>query len=249
MSKSPICSISAGLLIAASAFVFTTPAQADLVLVGGTPTSSFGDFTAQGFGNAPRQLTLQTNGLESGGVTGTGVLTGDAVSGSNKSGTTTISAAGWTSGSTVAIGFNTNQEGQTGITLDNLTLSIWDSSGTTLIQSFSTAGPINFSATDLALQQGNGAAVFEFVLDSGQQTIFNGLNLAGNDIISLSATLGCATASATCFPSNDGADSFTVVRSVAPVPEASTWAMMLMGFFGIGFLAYRRRSSGNLRLA
>jgi len=29
------------------------------------------------------------------------------------------------------------------------------------------------------------------------------------------------------------------------VPEASTWAMMLMGFLGVGFMAYRRRGSGH----
>lgn len=28
----------------------------------------------------------------------------------------------------------------------------------------------------------------------------------------------------------------------APVPEPSTWAMLLLGFAGIGFMAYRRRS-------
>ena len=28
------------------------------------------------------------------------------------------------------------------------------------------------------------------------------------------------------------------------VPEPSTWAMMLLGFAGVGFLAYRRRSNG-----
>jgi hypothetical protein len=28
------------------------------------------------------------------------------------------------------------------------------------------------------------------------------------------------------------------------VPEASTWAMMLLGFAGVGFLAYRRRGQG-----
>ena len=34
------------------------------------------------------------------------------------------------------------------------------------------------------------------------------------------------------------------------VPEASTWAMMIFGFFGIGFMAYRRKSSAQgLRLA
>lgn len=31
---------------------------------------------------------------------------------------------------------------------------------------------------------------------------------------------------------------------VAPVPEPATWAMMILGFAGIGFLAYRRRPGG-----
>ncbi|MDN3275906.1 PEP-CTERM sorting domain-containing protein [Frankia sp. RB7] len=30
--------------------------------------------------------------------------------------------------------------------------------------------------------------------------------------------------------------------TVSAVPESSTWAMMLLGFFGVGFLAYRRRN-------
>ena len=35
---------------------------------------------------------------------------------------------------------------------------------------------------------------------------------------------------------------------VAPIPEPSTWAMMLLGFGGIGFMAYRRsRNSHSLR--
>ena len=34
------------------------------------------------------------------------------------------------------------------------------------------------------------------------------------------------------------------------VPEASTWAMMMLGFLGVGFMAYRKRSAGKqLRLA
>src|SRR5882757_2820267 len=37
---------------------------------------------------------------------------------------------------------------------------------------------------------------------------------------------------------------------VAAVPEPSTWAMMILGFLGIGFLGYRRKSSASgLRLA
>jgi hypothetical protein len=29
---------------------------------------------------------------------------------------------------------------------------------------------------------------------------------------------------------------------VAAVPEPSTWAMMILGFAGIGYIAYRRRN-------
>ena len=37
---------------------------------------------------------------------------------------------------------------------------------------------------------------------------------------------------------------------VSAVPEPSTWAMMILGFFGIGFMAYRRKKNGPaLRLA
>jgi hypothetical protein len=34
------------------------------------------------------------------------------------------------------------------------------------------------------------------------------------------------------------------VTQVNAVPEASTWAMMILGFAGIGILAYRRRKIG-----
>jgi hypothetical protein len=33
------------------------------------------------------------------------------------------------------------------------------------------------------------------------------------------------------------------------VPEPSTWAMMVLGFMGVGFMAYRRKGQGQLRLA
>ena len=37
---------------------------------------------------------------------------------------------------------------------------------------------------------------------------------------------------------------FDVVGITPGVPEPSTWAMMILGFFGVGFTAYRRRRSG-----
>jgi hypothetical protein len=35
----------------------------------------------------------------------------------------------------------------------------------------------------------------------------------------------------------------------AAVPEPSTWAMMILGFFGVGFMAYRRKSKQALMVA
>jgi hypothetical protein len=43
---------------------------------------------------------------------------------------------------------------------------------------------------------------------------------------------------------------FRVDALAGSVPEPSTWAMMVLGFMGVGFMAYRRKSSGPaLRLA
>jgi PEP-CTERM motif len=36
------------------------------------------------------------------------------------------------------------------------------------------------------------------------------------------------------------------LEGVLAVPEPSTWAMMILGFAGIGFMAYRRRSKSTL---
>jgi hypothetical protein len=36
---------------------------------------------------------------------------------------------------------------------------------------------------------------------------------------------------------------------ISAVPEPATWAMMILGFFGIGFMAYRRKSRSAFRLA
>jgi hypothetical protein len=38
-------------------------------------------------------------------------------------------------------------------------------------------------------------------------------------------------------------NSFQVLGVTSAVPEPSTWAMMILGFFGLGYMGYRRRSS------
>jgi hypothetical protein len=40
-----------------------------------------------------------------------------------------------------------------------------------------------------------------------------------------------------------GLSSLTFQAAVAPVPEPTTWAMMLIGFCGLGYMAYRRKSA------
>jgi laminin B (domain IV)/PEP-CTERM motif-containing protein len=41
-------------------------------------------------------------------------------------------------------------------------------------------------------------------------------------------------------PDTDGLDSVVLNVAGAPVPEPSTWAMMILGFAGVTFMAYRR---------
>ncbi|MDA9522939.1 hypothetical protein XI06_22325 [Bradyrhizobium sp. CCBAU 11434] len=38
---------------------------------------------------------------------------------------------------------------------------------------------------------------------------------------------------------------FRVSGLITPVPEPSTWAMMILGFCGLGFMAYRRKQNGS----
>jgi hypothetical protein len=39
-----------------------------------------------------------------------------------------------------------------------------------------------------------------------------------------------------------------VITLASAVPEPATWAMMILGFFGVGFMAYRRNAGPALRL-
>jgi hypothetical protein len=50
--------------------------------------------------------------------------------------------------------------------------------------------------------------------------------------------------SQTSISSGGGANGLGLVQLAAAVPEPSTWAMMILGFFGIGFMAYRRKQNG-----
>jgi len=238
------------ILVASAAVLLATSsvARAELILLqpNGTPAASiaasFTDLGAQGFGAAPRMLTLQDNTSETGSVTPIDVTHDGAVPGANKSTTPTLATLGWNAGNAVGVGFNSDQSGGTGITMQSLILTIYN--GTTALGSFSLAAaltPLTFTAADLALQQGNGNAVFNFGLNAAEQVQFNAIvAMAGSSGFraGLNSTLGCPTGSpAGCLVSNDGPDTFIGFRQNVPnVPDGGSTMFLL----GLGLLGLRK---------
>jgi hypothetical protein len=93
--------------------------------------------------------------------------------------------------------------------------------------------PINIQPTDLLTFQLNSAAVA--ALNDG----------IGNGLFSIGATKELNE----IFSGSEADGNQLLILDVSPaVPEPSTWAMMILGFLGLGFLAYRRKNS-SLRLA
>ncbi len=83
-------------------------------------------------------------------------------------------------------------------------------------------GPLSFTIS------GSSPLVLDFNTVSGKQIFF------GSDLVVDAATANTGNVGAT----------FT-----AAVPEPSTWAMMILGFAGVGFMAYRRKNKMALRFA
>jgi fibronectin-binding autotransporter adhesin len=48
---------------------------------------------------------------------------------------------------------------------------------------------------------------------------------------------------------SSGGNAFEIDNITASVPETSTWVMMILGFFSVGFAAYRRKSGFVMRVA
>jgi hypothetical protein len=99
------------------------------------------------------------------------------------------------------------------------------------------AGPLDFKILGANINTGMGTGTGAFVANSGGYFF-------GADIIGTSGGTGPIYA-----------DEFTCISGCTPssvgpsVPEPSTWVMMVFGFFGVGFMACRRKSQMSLRLA
>jgi hypothetical protein len=101
----------------------------------------------------------------------------------------------------------------------------------------------------------NGFDMAAFVTDVGLATVVTIDDLLGNNLAVSSTTVGHPTHFGFNVTSSNGiriswqgTNNLNVaidnidytLTNVGPVPEPSTWAMMLLGFAGVGFVAYRR---------
>lgn len=224
-----------------------TPASAHLLL----QEETFRDLGATGFGAAPRLLTLQNNGFESGatvaGPGGSTIIVPDAIAGADKSLVYSVGALGWTSGAQVGIGLDTNEIGATaGLSFDTLVLTLYSSTGAVL-GTFAGNGPVFITQQQLADQQGNGNSVFDIGLSVDEQAQYNAIlaaNGGANNVFEgLSASFGCTVPTVGCGPSTDGAESFLAFQQ-APVPGPIAGAGLpgiLASCLALWGLAKRRR--------
>jgi hypothetical protein len=107
----------------------------------------------------------------------------------------------------------------------------------------------SFTAAEFNLENGSPSA-FTITLHTtgGSDVVLNGTSLQGSNIFDIVAPAGSSESytGATFTTTNGGFNDFKQLRLVlAPgsVPEPATWAMMLLGFGGIGMAMRRRRRS------
>ncbi|MBR0726838.1 laminin B domain-containing protein [Bradyrhizobium manausense] len=108
---------------------------------------------------------------------------------------------------------------------------------------------ISFALGDLP-KPGTTFTPYSIALNARGWTFYNGTDVNGTVPVSAADFAGIlADATLTIQADwhtgddNTGLDRVSLTSAVSAVPEASTWTMMILGFFGTGFMAYRRKSA------
>jgi hypothetical protein len=137
-------------------------------------------------------------------------------------------ALGLTDFNDLRIVFNPSEPGSNSITIDNLSLTLWDPATGLILDAYYIANTVSFPSTD----PGTGNAGFFFALDAAQATTAN-LLLANfpNLFLGLAANASEATG---------GLETFSLGVAAAPVPEPSALVLLGAGVVGIGLWARRR---------
>jgi hypothetical protein len=195
--------------------------------------------SGQGIGSQTTALTLQSPGsssTETGGVNLGGPF-GNALTGAAQSQLFSLSGLGLTNANQLGLVVNLSEPGSEnppGVTLNSLTLTAFTGAITTTFELAS-----QFVGIDLEQVGGGlGGSGIVFGLDPTQAAQLTALG--PNALLGVSASFGGA---------EGGADAIQAVALTAAIPEPATWAMMMLGFLGLGATAYRRRKTTFVRLA
>jgi hypothetical protein len=125
--------------------------------------------------------------------------------------------------------------------------------GTTIAQTFSTVAgqTYSYSFNYGALGAGSEQLQFEVITGVSTQTLTAVANdnlhtvfqTATGSFVASSSTTNISFGDLGTLADTSGTNVDFIIDnvSVAAVPEPSTWAMMILGFLGVGFVAYRRR--------
>jgi hypothetical protein len=157
----------------------------------------------------------------------------------------------------------TNLLGNIGSQNSNLTVGITTNTLVDAANGFANIKPDTGTLTSLTFTPTNSSLFSDFFF-RGQLDAQGTVNVSVTDTANLTfsgsfsnqanqdfASFGVFSSDETIKSVTISSSGFKEVKQIvfsSAVPEASTWAMMILGFFGIGFMAYRRRGEGTFRL-